>query len=105
MNVENMRNSQGKVWLNAGCGPRLIPEFVNLDTNWLVWFAPFYPVLKPLLKGGARSWIECYLDARKDRTARFKFRNCAKPLRVERGSVDHILASHFLEHLYRQNAI
>lgn len=98
-----MRNSHGKVWLNVGSGARLLPGFVNLDSDWLVFLAPFYGALKPLLKHGAREWIETFRERRK--TAKFRYTNCSKPLRVEPESVDHILASHFLEHLYREDAV
>lgn len=103
MNPNKLKNRFGKLWLNVGSGNNLLEDFANIDCNYLVFFAPFYPMLRPLLKTPARTWIEQYQKLKQHRL--FVFANCAKPLHLPPGSVDHILASHFLEHLFYQDAI
>src|SRR5436853_7897977 len=102
MNIERLRNSQGKIWLNVGGGTYFLQDFVNVDSCFLYFLTPFYPVLKPLLKQPARYWLETY---RANRTGRnFVFANCRAPLKFPENSVDHILISHFLEHLHFEDA-
>jgi len=103
MNLRKLKNRHGKVWLNVASGMHLLEDFANLDSSFLYFFAPFYPVIRPLLKAPARQWIEQYRKLKAQR--RFVFANCGKPLPLPPGSVDHILASHFVEHLYHENAI
>ncbi len=103
MNLERFRNRHGKIWLNVGGGNYFIDDFVNVDSNFLYFLAPFYPVLKPLLKAPAREWIEGYQAQR--RPDNFLFANCRLPLKFPASSVDHILISHFLEHLHLEHAL
>src|SRR5262249_31946272 len=99
---DKFKNSPRQIWLNGGSGNYLLAEFVNVDSNFLFFLVPFYPVLRVFLKPAARDWIEKFKAQRRER--RFKLANCAKPLPLPSDSVDHILASHFVEHLYRNDA-
>lgn len=89
--------------INIGSSSYLLDDFINLDNNWLVFFVPFYPVIKGFLKPGASQWIERFRE--KSAPGRFRFTNCRKKLPFDDESADHILASHFLEHLYHDMAI
>jgi SAM-dependent methyltransferase len=102
MNLERFRNRHGKLWLNVGSGNFLLDDFLNVDSNFLVFLAPLYPAVKPLLKAPARGWIEGFKAKR--RPHNFLFRNCRRPLDLPAASVDHILISHFLEHLHLEDA-
>ena len=103
MNLERLRNKHGRIWLNVGGGTYFLEDFVNVDSNFLVFLAPFYPVLKPLLKAPAREWIETYKAKRLPNN--YLFANCRYPLKFPPNSIDHILISHFLEHLHLEHAI
>jgi SAM-dependent methyltransferase len=100
MNMEQYRNRHGKIWLNVASSNLFIEDFLNLDSCFLIWFSPLFPLIKNRLNPtGARAWLQGYRDGLA-RGFQFKYCNCAFPLKFPPNSVDHILASHFLEHLY-----
>jgi SAM-dependent methyltransferase len=100
MNLEKYRNSEGKLWLNVASGNYFLDNFVHLDSNFLVWLSPFYPLIKSWLRPAGREWLRVFREGLA-KGHRFIHTNCSKPLKVPENSVDHILASHFLEHNYR----
>jgi SAM-dependent methyltransferase len=100
--VKRFQNQYGKIWLNVGGGNYFLDDFVNVDSNFLCFLAPVYPAVKPLLKAPARNWLETFKAAR--RPNNFIFANCRYPLNFPGRSVDHILISHFLEHLHYDHA-
>lgn len=102
MNIEKFRNRHGRIWLNVGSGYFFLDDFLNVDSNFLVFVAPFYRIAKPMLKAPAREWIETYKAKRHGDN--FLFANCRRPLHFPPNSVDHILISHFLEHLHLEDA-
>lgn len=102
MNLEKLRNRHGKVWLNVGGSSLFLDDFVNVDSCFLYFLAPFYPAIKPMLKAPAREWLDTYKARRKP--GNYVFANCRLPLDLPPHSVDHILVSHFLEHLYFEDA-
>jgi SAM-dependent methyltransferase len=101
--MRKLQNRHGKIWLNVGGGNSFLDGFVNIDSNFLVFLAPFYPAIKPVLKKPARDWLEMYKAKR--RPNNFVFANCRLPLKFPDNSVDHILISHFLEHLHYDDAV
>jgi predicted SAM-dependent methyltransferase len=84
-------------------GNYFLDGFVQLDSNPFALLAPFYPFIRPLLKPRGREWLEVFRAGRA--RSPFVFVNCRKPLRFPDASVDHILASHFLEHLNRDDVL
>jgi SAM-dependent methyltransferase len=101
--LRDLCNRYGKIWLNVGGGSYFLDDFVNVDSNFLFFLAPFYPVLRPLLKGPAREWIEAFKAGRKPHN--FIFADCRVALDFPEASIDHILISHFLEHLHYDDAV
>lgn len=99
MNLNNYRNRHGKLWLNVASGHFFLDDFINLDSNFLVWLSPFYPVIKSFLRPAGREWLRVYREGIA-KGQRFVHTNCVKPLKFPPESVDHILVSHFLEHIY-----
>lgn len=99
MNLEKYRNRHGQIWLNVASGNYFQKDFVNLDSNFLVWLSPFYPLIKNLLKPNGREWLRVFREGLASGHL-FKYANCARPPAFPANSVDHILTSHFLEHLY-----
>lgn len=98
-----LRNRQGEIWLNVGGGNYFIDDFVNVDSNYLCFLAPLYSAVRPFLKASAREWLTKYKALR--RPNNFVFANCRLPLKFPAHSVDHILISHFLEHLHYEDAV
>jgi hypothetical protein len=63
---------------------------------------PLYPLLRPFLKAARRAIFDEYRTAVAGNMHRM--RNCIKQLPYTTGTVDHILSSHFLEHVFRDHA-
>jgi predicted SAM-dependent methyltransferase len=95
-------NSKGQLWLNVGSGPYPLKEFVNLDNHVFMRVAPLYPFAKRLLPDKYSRGIRKFYDA--SAAATFVRYDCRRPLQIPAASVDHILCSHFLEHLYPDQA-
>lgn len=100
--LETLRNKEGKLWLNVGSGSYAMPEFVNIDNSTYLQLLPLYPVLKPFIGQRRCSGFEGYRKAVK--VAPYLTFDCGKPLPLPAESVDHILTSHFLEHIYKADA-
>ncbi len=91
-------NHLGKVWLNVASSVYVLPDFVNLDNHIYLKFRPILPLLIKVLSPGHASWAKEYLKA--SSAAVLVQHDCRKKLKFPDNSVDHILCSHFLEHVY-----
>jgi len=100
--LECFRNSRGEVWLNVASSVYVLEDFVNLDNHVLLRFAGIFPFIKAILPRRYHALIERYRAA--GAKARLVKHDCRKPLPVASGTVDHILCSHFLEHVYPTEA-
>lgn len=102
MNLEKLRNKQGKLWLNVASSYCVLPDFVNLDNSPFYRLLPMYPLMKPFLSRGKKQWFLQYQEARSRATV--VLHDCRKSLPFADGTIDHILCSHFLEHVYPDQA-
>lgn len=101
--MKHFLNKEGYLWLNVASGRYALKEFVNLDNSLFLIFLPFYPVIKFLLSPGKRKIM---LEYKKSKSETCILRHdCRKPIKFPDGIVDHILCSHFLEHVYPDEAI
>jgi predicted SAM-dependent methyltransferase len=94
----NYRNKYGYTWINVASGYTVLDDFINLDNNIFFALARGYPFIGLILGKERSKAIEKYAEAKK-RAVFLKY-DCRKPLPFSDASVDHILCSHFLEHLY-----
>lgn len=87
--------------LNVASGPYVLEGFTNLDNSlFLQLSGPLYPAFRPFLGAEKREWVERFREAKKKaKVVRF---DCRRGYgRFAEGSVDHILCSHFLEHIHK----
>jgi predicted SAM-dependent methyltransferase len=91
------RNSHGELWLNVASSHLVLEEFVNLDRSVFLALAPTYPVLRYVLGHGRAEAVRMMREAR--RKAPLINHDCRQSLPFPDGVVDHILCSHYLEHL------
>lgn len=98
MKIGKYENSKGEIWLNVASSFYVLKDFINLDNHIFLHFKGFLPVLKRLVPSKYYNLIDNYIDASKK--AVIVKHDCRKALRFPANSVDHILCSHFLEHVY-----
>jgi SAM-dependent methyltransferase len=76
----------------------MLAGFINLDNHVLLSFLALPRATRMFLSPGHRSLVECYerlIDEHE-----FIRHDCRKPLPFGDGTVDHILCSHFIEHVF-----
>lgn len=100
--MANVGMTPSQLNINVGSGRYPMKGFVNLDNSIFLRSLPFYPLLKPFLSSSHRGIFEEYRAAVTGNT--YRVHNCIKRLPYGAGSVDHILCSHFLEHVFRDQA-
>ncbi|MEI6239046.1 MAG: methyltransferase domain-containing protein [Planctomycetia bacterium] len=88
--------------INVGSGRYPMKGFVNLDNSIFLRTLPLYPLLKPFLSSNHKKIFEEYRAAVAGNT--YQVHNCIKKLPYAAGSVNHILCSHFLEHVFHDQA-
>ena len=98
MNINNLRNKDGKIWLNVASSTCLLDEFINIDNHIFlqilkrVPFVKYFPIKFFIKK--YRPLISAYIDG--IRSKNILQYDCRKPLNFPNDSVDHILCSHFI---------
>lgn len=92
------RNSKGLIWLNVASSIYALKDFANLDNHVFLWLSRLPPLLTDWLPERYRNSIDDYRQA--SRIAPMIKHDCRKSLPLSGDVVDHILCSHFLEHVY-----
>lgn len=96
--VDRYRNSKGLIWLNVASSIYALEDFANLDNHVFLWLSRLPPLLTDLFPKRYRNYIDSYRKA--GRIAPMFRHDCRKPLALPENVVDHVLCSHFLEHVY-----
>lgn len=97
-NTQQYLNSKGEIWLNVASSVYVLEDFVNLDNHIFLHFKNYLPLLRKIMPGKYHGWINSYIEA--TNKAKMLKHDCRKKLMFDDNSVDHILCSHFLEHVY-----
>jgi SAM-dependent methyltransferase len=91
-------NKDGKLWLNVASSDYVLRDFINLDNHLFLPFINLYQNAKWLFPKKYHAIFEKYCTAKK--IATIVKHDCRKRLPFEDNSVDHIVCSHFLEHVF-----
>ncbi len=97
MNLQKLKNDQGRIWLNVASSVGVLEGFANFDNSIFLRVLPLYPLLRFVLGPGHRALVEKYRDARA--LTPLIRHDCRKPLPLPDAVADHLLCSHFLEHV------
>lgn len=98
MAVHQQHSRPDKIWVNVASGYRLLAGFVNIDNHVALRALWAYPLLRPIVPQRHRHFFDGYRNGQ--RRATLIRRDCRRPLPFPANSVDHIVCSHFLEHVY-----
>ncbi|MEW6088397.1 MAG: methyltransferase domain-containing protein [bacterium] len=97
-NVDYYRNLKGEIWLNIASSTYVLEEFVNLDNTIFLYLLKYFKLIKRIVPRKYSEIIEQYCEAMK-KVLLIKH-DCRTTLFFPDNSVDHILCSHFLEHVF-----
>jgi SAM-dependent methyltransferase len=92
----------GPVYLNVASSTCMLEGFINLDNHALLLFLTGPRVISRLLSSGHRTLLDNYRTLIEQNV--FVRHDCRKPLPFGECTVDHILCSHFLEHVFSTEA-
>jgi len=98
LDPEGLRNAEGRLWLNVASSRDVLPRFVNLDNSIYLRMLPLARFARPLLNADHREWLDSYRDAAA--RTRLLRHDCREPLPLPDACADHVLCSHFLEHVH-----
>jgi predicted SAM-dependent methyltransferase len=98
---DQYKNSQGKLWLNVASSVYVLEDFVNLDNHLFIRFINNSNIAKKVLPAKYHELLRSYVEASKK--AKLIKHDCRMPLKFPDSSVDHILCSHFLEHVFPED--
>ena len=100
LNTDKYKNSKGLLWLNVASSFYVLEDFVNLDNHIFIRLMGFYKIATKIIPKKYAGWLDSYHEAKQK--AVLLRHDCRKPLPIHAQSVDHVLCSHFLEHVYPQ---
>jgi predicted SAM-dependent methyltransferase len=90
-------------FLNVASSTLFLDDFINLDKSIYIKLARLYPLIKYFVGNKYKDQIFKYKNALQEGI--LIEHDCRKPLPFPNFAVDHILCSHFLEHVYPDEAL
>lgn len=96
--MSNANGLRGQVLLNVASSTCALDGFINLDNHVLLPLLWMPRVVRRLLSPGHRAVLDSYENAIHKHV--FVRHDCRKPLPFGDCVADHILCSHFLEHVF-----
>lgn len=96
-------NARHKLWLNVASSTCVEPEFVNFDNHVLLSASRLPAAADRLFPSRYRSLLRTYRSLRNQE--HLLRHDCRKSLPLPPASADHILCSHFLEHVHPDEAL
>jgi predicted SAM-dependent methyltransferase len=98
MNTLKYRNKHDKIWLNVASSTFVMEDYINLDNHPFLKWLPVFKFFSFLLNDAHKKYVQDFVDAKK--RAQIITHDCRKKLKFPNDSVDHIVCSHFLEHIF-----
>lgn len=102
MSMSNLNRHSDQVCLNVASSTCMLEGFTNLDNHVLLPLLNMPRVLRSFLSAGHTAMLDNYEDLIRKHS--FIRHDCRKPLPFGDRTVDHILCSHFLEHVFSSEA-
>ena len=102
VSAQSPEGEKSPVWLNVASSTYVEKGFINLDNHIFLQLSRFPKLATALLPREYHDYLESYRQAREK--AVLLRHDCRKPLKMADNSADHILCSHFLEHVYPDEA-
>jgi predicted SAM-dependent methyltransferase len=100
--MKNLNRQCDQVCLNVASSTSMLEGFINLDNHVLLTFLRMPRIMRMFLSSGHRDILNNYEQLIRKHT--FIRHDCRKPLPFTDGTIDHILCSHFLEHVFASEA-
>jgi SAM-dependent methyltransferase len=94
--------SRDGLFLNVASSTLMLDGFVNLDNHVFLALLAWPRVWRRILSPGHRAMVNAFETAMKSK--QFVRHDCRRPLPFGPETVDHILCSHFLEHVFPNEA-
>lgn len=102
MSTSNLDRQCDQVCLNVASSTCMVEGFINLDNHVLLSLLRMPRVMRRFLSSGHRTVLDNYEKLIGKHA--FIRHDCRKPLPFGDRTVDHILCSHFLEHVFSNEA-
>ena len=99
--MTNYKNSKDQIWLNVASSVYVLKDFINLDNHIFIRLIKYYNLVKRIMPKKYLPWLQSYYEA--NQKAVLLKHDCRKPLPFAAQSADHILCSHFLEHVFPED--
>jgi predicted SAM-dependent methyltransferase len=100
---EDATGQAQRLWLNVASSVDVLEGYVNIDNGFFYRITGLLPVLKLLPFDKYARSLEVHRSART--RARVLLHDCRRSLPFSPGTVHHVLCSHFLEHVYPEQAL